>query len=169
MRNFQAKPILTLLFVMFLTACGGGGNTATAPTTPTTPPTAPPTSTPEPTPIPASLLPGPRPEFGPRDYVLFESAQVRPLAKSADGQLLYAVNTPDNRLEIYQISDSGLTHLHSVPVGMEPVAVASADANEVWVVNHMSDSISVIRFDPANLAIPPQVVKTLLVGDEPET
>ena len=51
----------------------------------------------------------------------------------------------------------------SVPVGLEPVAVAARTDGEVWVVNHLSDSVSVV--DVA--ADPPRVVRTLLVGDEP--
>jgi 6-phosphogluconolactonase (cycloisomerase 2 family) len=47
-------------------------------------------------------------------FVLFESGQVRPLALSPDGRTLFAVNTPDNRLEIFHVSDKGLTHLGSV-------------------------------------------------------
>ena len=35
--------------------------------------------------------------------------------------------------------------------------------NEIWVVNHLSDSVSIV--DPT--ASPPQVVRTLPVGDEP--
>ena len=34
-------------------------------------------------------------------YTLFETLQVRPLALSSDGELLFAANTPDNRLEIF--------------------------------------------------------------------
>ena len=34
-------------------------------------------------------------------FVEFESGQVRPLAMSPDGGHLFAVNTPDNRLEIF--------------------------------------------------------------------
>ena len=34
-------------------------------------------------------------------FTLFESGQVRPLALSRDGQRLYAVNTPDNRLRSF--------------------------------------------------------------------
>jgi len=47
------------------------------------------------------------------DYYLFESGHVRPLALSPDGAQLYAVNTPDNRLEIFAVSDEGLTHTAS--------------------------------------------------------
>ena len=96
-------------------------------------------------------------------YYLFESGHVRPLALSPDGNNLFAVNTPDNRLEIYSVDADGLTHLHSVPVGMEPVSVAPRSNNEVWVVNHLSDSVSIIDVSVAT----PRVTQTLLVGDEP--
>src|SRR5258705_11645671 len=46
-------------------------------------------------------------------YTLFESLQVRPLALSPDGKLLYATNTPDNRLEIFRITRHGLEPLGS--------------------------------------------------------
>src|SRR5262249_14851712 len=92
-----------------------------------------------------------------------ESGQVRPLALSPDGSTLFAVNTPDNRLEIFDVTPTGLTHRAAVPVGLEPVAVAARSAGEVWAVNLLSDSVSIV--DVA--ANPPQVVRPLLVGDEP--
>ena len=97
------------------------------------------------------------------DYTTFESGQVRPLALSPDGTRLFAVNTPDDRLEIFDVGAAGLTHSASVPVGVEPVAVAARNAGEVWVVNHLSDSISIVDVS----ADPPRVTRTLLVGDEP--
>ena len=57
-------------------------------------------------------------------FTLFESGHVRPLALSPNRSKLFAVNTPDNRLEVYAVSNQGLTHLTSVAVGLEPVAVA---------------------------------------------
>src|SRR4030095_15340481 len=79
------------------------------------------------------------------DFIEFESGQVRPLAMSADGSRLFAVNTPNNALEIFSISASGgLTLQSRGPVALEPVAVAVRDASEVWVVNHLSDSVSVV-------------------------
>ncbi len=99
----------------------------------------------------------------PSGFVAFESGQVRPMALSSDGTRLYALNTPDNRLEIFRVTVTSLVHLYSVPVGMEPVAVAARSNGEVWVVNHLSDSISVIDTN----STPPRVLKTLLVGDEP--
>jgi DNA-binding beta-propeller fold protein YncE len=96
-------------------------------------------------------------------FVTFESGHVRPLAQSPDGSQLFAVNTPDNRLEVFDVSGGSLSHVDSIPVGMEPVAVAARTNDEVWVVNHLSDSVSIIDLS----ASPPQVVRTLLVGDEP--
>ena len=96
-------------------------------------------------------------------FVTFESGQVRPLAQSPDGTRLFAVNTPDGALEIFNIGAAGLTHTASVPVGMEPVAVAPHGNSEVWVVNHLSDSVSVVDVG----STPPRVTRTLLVGDEP--
>ncbi|HVG64039.1 MAG TPA: beta-propeller fold lactonase family protein, partial [Hyalangium sp.] len=101
----------------------------------------------------------------PSTFALFESGQVRPLALSPNGRLLFAVNTPDNRIEIFKIENSGLVHRSSVPVGLEPVAVAARNDEEVWVVNHLSDSVSVVRFDHDGRH--GAVVRTLLVGDEP--
>ncbi|MCY1018737.1 YncE family protein [Pyxidicoccus sp. MSG2] len=98
-------------------------------------------------------------------FALFESGQVRPLALSPNGKLLFAANTPDNRLEIFRVENSGLVHKGSVPVGLEPVAVAARSNDEVWVVNHLSDSVSVVRLD-AN-GSDGTVTRTLLVGDEP--
>jgi DNA-binding beta-propeller fold protein YncE len=96
-------------------------------------------------------------------FVTFESGQVRPLALSPDAARLFAVNTPDGRLEIFDVDASGLTHTGSVVVGLEPVAVAARSASEVWVVNHLSDSVSIVDVSGAV----PRVVRTLLVGDEP--
>jgi DNA-binding beta-propeller fold protein YncE len=98
-------------------------------------------------------------------FTLFEAGQVRPLALSPDGRHLFATNTPDNRLELFRIEGHRLVHTGSVPVGLEPVAVAARSEREVWVVNHLSDSVSVVALDGD--ADSGRVVRTLLVGDEP--
>jgi YVTN family beta-propeller protein len=96
-------------------------------------------------------------------FTLFETGQVRPLAMSPDGSRLFAVNTPDNSLEIFDLDGGGaFTHLMSVPVGLEPIAVAARSNTEVWVVNHLSDSVSIV-----DVSLTPHVARTLLVGDEP--
>jgi YVTN family beta-propeller protein len=96
-------------------------------------------------------------------FVEFESGHVRPITMSPNGLKLFAVNTPDNTLEIFDVGVGGLTFAASVPVGMEPVAVAARTNDEIWVVNHLSDSISVVDVSGAV----PLVTRTLLVGDEP--
>jgi sugar lactone lactonase YvrE/mono/diheme cytochrome c family protein len=97
-------------------------------------------------------------------FITFESGQVRPVALSPDGNQLFAVNTPDNTLEIFDINVSGgLWYAGSVQVGMEPVAVAARSNTEVWVVNFLSDSVSVVDLSGSE----PRVVRTLHVGDEP--
>jgi hypothetical protein len=98
-------------------------------------------------------------------FTTFETGQVRPMALSPSQLRLFAINTPDNRLEIFDVNpgDGSLTHAGSVPVGLEPIAVAARTDTEVWVVNHLSDSISIVDAG----ATPPRVVRTLLVGDEP--
>jgi DNA-binding beta-propeller fold protein YncE len=102
----------------------------------------------------------------PNPYTLFETLQVRPLALSRDGQTLYALNTPDNRLEIFKIAGDRIRPAGSVTVGLEPVAVAVRSDDEVWVVNHLSDSVSIVRVGD-DWEGGAQVVRTLLVGDEP--
>jgi DNA-binding beta-propeller fold protein YncE len=104
---------------------------------------------------------GPRPAIG--EFVTFESGHVRPLAISSNGQRLYAVNTPDNRVEVFDTTGASPALIESIAVGLEPVTVALANDNELWVVNHLSDSVSVIDVS----ASPARIVDTLLVGDEP--
>jgi YVTN family beta-propeller protein len=96
-------------------------------------------------------------------FITFESGQVRPVTMTPDGTKLLAVNTPDNRLEVFSVTAGTLTHIDSIPVGMEPVAVAARNNSEIWVVNHLSDSVSIIDL----AASPAKVTRTLLVGDEP--
>ncbi|MEC9374974.1 MAG: hypothetical protein VYA80_01225 [Pseudomonadota bacterium] len=101
--------------------------------------------------------------LGDQSFVAFESEHFRPLALSPDGRTLFAVNTPDNRIEVYSVGVFGLTHKNSIPVGMEPIAVSALNNSEIWVANHLSDSVSIVDVS----ADPPRVIRTLLVGDEP--
>jgi YVTN family beta-propeller protein len=103
------------------------------------------------------------PAMAQRSMVVFESGQVRPVTLTPDGSKLLAVNTPDNRLEVFSVNGGSLMQIDSIPVGMEPVSVAARSNTEIWVVNHLSDSVSVVDLS----ASPAKVVRTLLVGDEP--
>ena len=103
----------------------------------------------------ASTSPGPA-------FVEFESGHVRPIATSPDGNTLFAVNTPNGTLEIFDLTSGFPRFEVRVPVGLEPVAVAARSNTEVWVTNLLSDSVSIV-----SLTGTPHVVRTLLVGDEP--
>ena len=101
----------------------------------------------------------------PGSMTVFESGPVRPITLSADGQRIYVTNAPANCLEIYAVEGDALRLASTVAVGLEPVAVSergNVNGNEVWVVNHLSDSVSVVRLDGT-----PRVLRTLQVGDEP--
>src|SRR6476469_3509499 len=89
-------------------------------------------------------------------FVEFERGQVRPLAMSTDGQKLFAVNTPNGTLEVFDLSSGSPVFQYRVAVGLEPVAVAARTASEVWVVNHLSDSVSIVSLEGT-----PHVIRTL--------
>src|SRR5438128_1117256 len=103
-------------------------------------------------------------------FVNFESGHVRPLALSPAGDRLFAVNPSDHRPAIYPLGAGALTLAAEVPVGLEPVAVAARTnldgRTEAWVVNHLSDSVSIVEVDPTD-PTRSRVTQTLLVGDEP--
>src|SRR5262245_59148827 len=97
------------------------------------------------------------------DFWNFESSHVHPLGLSTSGGQLYAVNTPYDRLAIFTVAgDGSLAFAGDVPVGLDPVSLAvRAGTNEVWVVNHLSDSVSVVDVASRKL------LATIAVGDEP--
>ncbi len=77
--------------------------------------------------------------------VNFESAHVHPLERTPDGSLLLAVNTADARLEVFTFDTEGRPQAsRSIAVGLDPVSVRARNNNEVWVVNQLSDTISVV-------------------------
>ena len=142
MRKFHLSVLPVLLL---LTACGSGkGNR-------------------EPQPMPQPVEPPLTIEPPATRYLGFESAPVRPIAQQ--GNRVFVVNTSNNSVSIFTIQDNGsLSYQQEIPVGLEPVALAFASANELWVVNHISDSVSIV-----DVSVPvPVVTKTLLVGDEPQ-
>lgn len=91
----------------------------------------------------------------------FESPQVHPLALTPDGTKLLAVNTPDHRLSVFELTGEGPALVAEIPVGLEPVSVAARNDREAWVTNWLSDSVSVVDLTTGN------VVRTIDVGDEP--
>ena len=95
-------------------------------------------------------------------YTNFEGKQTNPIRLSPDGTRLFAVNTPDARLSVFDVTHPSNPFLIAeIPVGIEPVSVNARDSNEVWVVNEVSDSISVVSVSQR------LVTDTLYVKDEP--
>src|SRR6185295_5943634 len=97
----------------------------------------------------------------PSPFKSFESPQVHPLALTPDGTRLLAVNTPDHRLSVFQLTGETPILIAEIPVGLEPVSVAARNDNEAWVANWLSDSISVVDLTTGN------VIRTIDTGDEP--
>src|SRR4029077_13554672 len=78
-------------------------------------------------------------------YVNFEGKQTSPIRLSPDGTRLFAVNTPDARLSLFDVSQpSNPRLLAEIPVGIEPVSVNPRNNDEAWVVNEVSDTISIV-------------------------
>ncbi|MCH9649315.1 MAG: hypothetical protein K0U98_13830 [Deltaproteobacteria bacterium] len=101
------------------------------------------------------------PSLAAQSFVNWETPQVHPLELTPDGALLLAVNTPDNRLEVFEATGGTLSHLASIPVGLDPVTVRARTASEAWVVNQISDTVSIVDLETGH------VVATLDTADEP--
>jgi DNA-binding beta-propeller fold protein YncE len=78
-------------------------------------------------------------------FANFEAAQTNPIRLSADGSSLFAVNTPNDSLSVFDVSRPGNPNLiNEIPVGVGPVSVNPRTFDEVWVVNQVSNSVSVV-------------------------
>lgn len=77
-------------------------------------------------------------------FVNFETPHVHPLEITPDGARLLAVNTADDRLEVFDLGGAEPVSMGAIPVGSDPVSVRARTATEAWVVNHVSDSVSVV-------------------------
>ncbi|KZN38511.1 hypothetical protein N480_12725 [Pseudoalteromonas luteoviolacea S2607] len=157
MDRFRHNKLMAFVSLVLLASCGASSesNNPRSPSSETTvTPQVP--VTPE---APIKVTP----PIAKSDYIGFESAPVRPLAKTQDGKRLLLTNTSNNTLEVFTIGNGGqITFSQSVHVGLEPVSVAVIK-NQAWVVNHLSDSISIVDLSLS----PARVIRTLLVGDEP--
>jgi len=91
----------------------------------------------------------------------FESSPVHPIELTPDGARLVVAHTADASVVVFDATTQPPTRLITLPVGLEPVSVRARTATELWVVNHVSDSISILDLVSGN------VVRVLSVGDEP--
>ena len=78
-------------------------------------------------------------------YANFEPAQTNPIRLSADGTRLFAVNTANSSLSVFDVTQpSSPRFLVEIPVGLGPVSVNPLSDDVAWVVNQVSNSISVV-------------------------
>ncbi|MHA3772830.1 hypothetical protein ACXR0O_14955 [Verrucomicrobiota bacterium sgz303538] len=97
-------------------------------------------------------------------YTHFEARQTHPIALSPDGTRLFALNSTDGRLSVFDITTTGNPKpvlIAEIPVGVEPVSVRPRTNDEVWVVNEVSDSVSIVSISRG------VVIDTLRASDEP--
>ena len=74
----------------------------------------------------------------------FVSPHANPIAISGDH--VFVVNTPADTVDVIDAETRKL--IQRIPVGVDPVSIAvRPDGLEVWVANHVSDSVSVIDND----------------------
>ena len=80
-------------------------------------------------------------------FANYEAAQSRPVCLSPDGTRLFAVNTPDGRLSVFDVSNAANLSpvlIREIAVGLEPVSVNALSNDEAWVVNEVGDSVSIV-------------------------
>lgn len=94
-------------------------------------------------------------------FVNWENHPVNGLDLSPNRNLLAVAHTSDNRVQLFHVSFDTVRSFGHVKVGLDPVSVRFRNNDEVWVVNHISDSISVVSLSDR------QVTETIQTCDEP--
>lgn len=98
-------------------------------------------------------------------FANFQSTQVHPIRMSADGTRLYAVQTHDARVSVFDVGAGGTLSLaREIRVGLDPVSLTervSAAGPELWVCNQLADTVSVV--DP----LTGDTLGTIATEDEP--
>ena len=96
-----------------------------------------------------------------QSFVNWETPHVSPIAMTPDGTKLLVCNLADNRLEVFSLTSGSPVAVGAVPVGLDPCSVRARTNTEAWVVNHISDSVSIVDLTTLN------VTATLDTADEP--
>ena len=138
MKARRALSFIALACLSQLAACGGGGGGGGASSPPVATPPPPPASPPPTTPADPAAVGHPN----------FMSPHSAPIAASSGR--VFVVNTPADTVDV--IDAAGRNVVARIDVGIDPVGIAvRPDGMEVWVTNHVSDSVSVIDTDPESL------------------
>lgn len=87
----------------------------------------------------------------------FASPHASPIAMA--GGYVYVVNTPADTVDVIDLKTQRVAE--RISVGIDPVSIAvRPDGKEVWVANHVSDSVNVIDSDRTSLTYR-QVIATI--------
>jgi DNA-binding beta-propeller fold protein YncE len=121
----------------------------------------------------SSPPPPPPDPHEPAGFQTFTSPQANPIVISPDRAWVYVANTTSNSVSFIRTSNFMIPY--TVPTGVEPVSLAvRPNGNELWVSNHVSDSVSVIDTDPTSASyghvietIEPLDAKGVALLDEP--
>ncbi len=102
------------------------------------------------------------PIFGQTPTTNFEPSLVHPIAISPSGHRLFALNSDTGTLRVFSLNDpQNPTPILDIPLGLAPVSLRPRNDDEVWVVDALSDSISVV-------SIPQGIVtRVLQTKDDP--
>jgi len=158
MRGTLVHLLITVVISVLLAACGGGGGGGSVPPTPTggnsgsgdgptggaTPSDSGNGGSDSGTVNPPDTLGVAAPLSENVGHPTFLSPHVKPIV--ANGHFIYAANTPADTVDV--IDSITRNVVLRINVGVDPVGLAvRPDGKEVWVANHISDSISVIDTD----------------------
>jgi len=94
-------------------------------------------------------------------YVNWENHPVHAIDISPDKNMIAVAHTADNRVQLFSIELGYPVRLGHLKVGVDPVSVRFRNNNELWVVNHISDSVSILDLDNK------RIKATLNTSDEP--
>jgi DNA-binding beta-propeller fold protein YncE len=100
-------------------------------------------------------------QFTTTNFFNWETAPVHPVSLSPDATRLAVCNLPDDRVELFNVNSGTPVSIGSIPVGLNPVTVRFRTSSEIWVLNYISDSISVIDVPTLRL------VTTLTTSNQP--
>ena len=94
-------------------------------------------------------------------YVNWENHPIHALDLSPDRSILAVAHTADQRVQFFDVSEATPQLIGHVVVGVDPVSVRFRNDSELWVVNHVSDSVSIVDVRTR------RVRATLTTADEP--
>lgn len=91
------------------------------------------------------LAPATTADQPPAGFANFEAARTNPIRLSSDATQLFAVNPANASLSVFDVTrPDNPTLINEIPVGVGPVSVNPRTEDEVWVVNQVSNSVSVV-------------------------